>query len=405
MQRTKKREAKLKIGIDAHAAERDGTGNCTYVRNLLLELGRLDKENNYFLYVTNPSHPFYEKLKAFNNFFIRKIPVKNPFLRIPFYLAGLTWRDKVDILHVQYIAPPFHRGKLVLTIHDLGHFFIPQSFSRLEVLRSRILIPYSARRAAKILTGSSYSRRTIIERFGLPPDKISVTPYGVRPEFMKAQGKAGAAGGEEGAWQEEKGSEVKSNLAKPNLILKKYGIQKPYIFTLSRLNLRKNLSLTIESFNLLKEQKNIPHKLVIAGKPDVRAREIKQAARCSPFRRDILFPGYVAEEDLPFLYGQAEAFIFLSEFEGFGLPVLEAMACGVPVLTVAQTSLPEVAGDAALYVSNLVAAEVTQKLEAILFDQNLRLSLAEKGWRRAFLFSWKKTAGLTLEAYNQAFRL
>ena len=382
----------MRIGIDAHAAERDGTGNCTYIRNLLRQLGQLDKENLYFIYATDPSHPFYKEIAPFPNFSIRKIPVKNPFLRIPFFLAALTWKDRLDILHVQYIAPPFHRGKLIVTIHDLGHFLIPQSFSRFEVLRSKILIPQSARKAARILTGSFYSRTTIIERFGLPPDKIAVTPYGVAVDFFEEK---------EEFFKDEKGdSKDKGNL-KGETILKKYGIEKPYILSLSRLNLRKNLALLIESYNLLKNRNNLPHKLIIAGKPDIKARKIKKMASSSTFCHDIIFTGYINDKDLPYVYSQAELFVFLSEFEGFGLPVLEAMACGVPVLTTAKTSLPEVAGEAALYVSNLSPHEIATKIEALLFDQNLRSLLVTRGRQRTSMFTWEKTAKLTLEIYRQ----
>jgi glycosyltransferase involved in cell wall biosynthesis len=383
----------MRIGIDAHAAERDGTGNCTYIRNLLRQLGQLDKENLYFIYATDPSHSFYKEIENLANFSIRKIPVKNPCLRIPFFLAGLTWKDRLDILHVQYIAPPLHRGKLIVTIHDLGHFFIPQSFSRFEVLRSKILIPQSARKAARILTGSFYSRATIIERFGISPDKISVTPYGVAEDFFQAQKEVFKAEGKD--FQDKENLKIKT-------ILKKYGIQKPYILSLSRLNLRKNLALVIESYNLLKNRNNLPHKLVIAGKPDVKAGEIKKMASSSAFCREIIFTGYIHDQDLPYVYSQAELFLFLSEFEGFGLPVLEAMACGVPVLTTAKTSLPEVAGEAALYVSTLSPLEIVTKIEALLFDQNFRSLLVTKGRQRASMFTWEKTAKLTLEIYRQA---
>jgi len=382
----------MRIGIDAHAVERDGTGNCTYIRNLLRHLGQIDKENLYFIYATDPSHPFYKEIAQFPNFSIRKIPVKNPFLRIPFFLAMLTWRDQLDILHVQYIAPPFHRGKLIVTIHDLGHFLIPQSFSWFEVLRSKILIPQSARKAARILTGTFYARTTIIEKFDLPPDKISVTPYGVAEDFFEAQKEF---------LKDEKGDfQDKKNL-KAETILKKYGIQKPYILSLSRLNLRKNVDLLIESYNFLKQKINLPHKLVIAGKPDIKAEKIKKMASSSAFRHEIIFTGYVYDKDLPYVYSQAGLFVFLSEFEGFGLPVLEAMACGVPVLTTDKTSLPEVAGEDALYVHNLSAYEIATKIEALLFNQELRSLLVTKGRQRASMFTWEKTAKLTLEIYRQ----
>ena len=113
---------RMKIGIDAHAAERDGSGNCTYIRNLLLALKDVDEENQYVLYITDAGHPFYGEFSAVDRFQIRQLPIKNPFFRIPVFLAASTYRDNLDILHVQYNAPPIHKGKLVVTIHDLSFF-------------------------------------------------------------------------------------------------------------------------------------------------------------------------------------------------------------------------------------------------------------------------------------------
>lgn len=398
----------FRIGIDAHAAERDGSGNCTYIRNLLLGLASIDRENIYFLYAINPQHPFFNKLKIYENFQIKPLLFKNPFWRIPFSLALRTYLDKIDLLHVQYIAPPFHRGKLVVTIHDLAHFVIPWSFSRFEVLRSKLLIPFSARKAQKILTGSNYAARSISEKLNIPFAKIAITPYGVNPELLKplklrrdlfqydANHKLSNR-----ELDELLCNQKIENSKKAEELKIKYGLNPPYILSLSRINPRKNFSILVKAFEILKIEKNISHQLVIVGKADFRASEIKKMAESSPWSRDIVFTGYVPDEDLIYLYAWAEVFVFLSEYEGFGLPAIEAMASGTPTIVYASTSLPEVAGEAALYVNELNPLIVAEKIGKLLEDKELQGYLKQKGLERAKLYSWKETARLTLEVYKK----
>ena len=413
----------MRIGIDAHAAEREGSGNCTYIRQLLLELGRIDTRNDYFIYVINPSHPFYQKLKQYKNFYLKSLYVNSPFIRIPIFLGWRSWADRLDLLHVQYIAPPFHRGRLILTVHDLGHFVIPHAFSRFEVFRSKMLIPEAIRRATVILTGSRYSRSEISERFNTPLEKIIYIPYGVSPEFFKfsslnltkekfshlinyffnylsdfselEEGK--------GLTEEKVREDMREKINEiMNVTKKKYGIKGPYFFSLSRLNPRKNFPLLIEAFNLLKETKKIPHQLLIGGKIDVKYKSIIEIIKKSPYKDDIKLLGFVPEDDLGYLYSGAEAFIFLSEYEGFGLPVLEAMACGTPVIASFIGPIREVAADAAVYVESFSPSEVASKMLTLIENKDLNQHLREKGVERACLFSWRETARLTLQAYECA---
>lgn len=409
----------MRIGIDAHAAEREGSGNCTYIRHLLLELGRIDTRNDYFIYVINPSHPFYERLKRYKNFHIKSLYVNNPFLRIPIFLGWRSWADRLDVLHVQYIAPPFHRGQLILTVHDLGHFVIPHAFSRFEVFRSKILIPGAIRRARFILTGSRHSRSEISVRFKVPSEKIIYTPNGVSFEFLQfsvfnlAKEKFSYLMNyfsDFGEPEEKKGlaeEKVRENIQGKmneimNKIKKKYGIKGPYFFSLSRLNPRKNITLLIEAFNLLKETKKIPYQLLIGGKIDVKYKSIIEVIKKSFYKDDIKLLGFVPEDDLGYLYSGAEAFIFLSEYEGFGLPVLEAMACGTPVIASFIGPIREVAADAILYVESFSPSEVAAKMLTIIENKDLNQHLREKGVERACLFSWRETARLTLQAYERA---
>lgn len=368
----------MRIGLDIHAAERDGSGNCTYIRNLLTALLAIDPENQYFLYVTNPSHPFYGGIEGRWNVAVRPLAARNPLVRIPLLLSRATVRDRIDVLHVQYIAPPFHRGALVATIHDLGFLRVPETFSRFFVWRSKVLVRRTARHAAKVVTGSTHSRDDLVRTYGLNEDRVEIVPCGVAPEFFKP--------GDERRLRD---------------VLAKYGLRQPYVLSVSRLNPRKNLASLARAFARFKGEGRRPHQLVIAGKQDFEARrtiaEIQAAA--GP---DIVLPGFIADEDLPHLYRGADIFIYPSLFEGVGLPVLEAMAAGIPVITSATSSLPETAGGAALFVDPLDEGALTGALARLADDAALRKTLGEKGRLRAAEFSWEAAARRMLEIYRSA---
>ncbi len=377
----------MKIGIDAHAAEREGSGNCTYIQNLLKSLIQIDDRNEYILYATRKHHPFYQIFKPYQNQVLIKEPpfpaLKNPVLRIPLWLARETYKDSLDVLHVQYIAPPFHKGALVATIHDLGFIHVPETFSRWEVFRSKLLVRMTAKKSKTIITGSQFTRQNILQAYCLPSDKVEAVPLGVSPSTSAPQKTA------------KKPLEAQKTL-------RKYKIQNPYILTVGRLNPRKNLVTLVKAFSLLKQEKQIPHQLVIAGKHDFNTRKVIQSIQNTPASPNILFTGLVSNQELWNLYKEADVFIYPSLFEGVGLPVLEAMSAGVPVITSNSSSLQETAGDAAILVNPLDPHEISQALDRLISSQNLRQAYAEKGTSRAKKFSWHSTAEQTLKVYEKA---
>jgi len=370
----------MRIGIDVHAAERDGSGNCTYIRGLIEALLAQDFENEYILYIIDRNHRFYRNIRRDARVRLRPLPVENPLVRIPLFLGRATHRDALDILHVQFIAPPRHRGKLVATIHDLGFLHLPRTFARFFVLRSKIFIRRTARRAAKVITGSQFSKTDISARYGLAPEKIEVIPCGVSPRFGEAQDT----------------SRIQKTLAK-------YQIRPPYILSVSRLNPRKNLVSLAGAFSRLKSELCLPHQLVLAGRADYKTAKtialIKKAAGA-----DILLTGFVDDEDLPALYQGADISVYPSLFEGAGLPVLEAMAAGVPVVASNTSSLPEIVGDAAITVDPLSVDEIAQAVRRLASDQDLKEEFRRKGRLRAADFSWDKAAQKTLKIYHEVYR-
>jgi len=369
----------LIIGIDSHAAERDGTGNCTYIRGLLTGLARIDRDNRYRVYATDPGHPFYARVRRTENMELRRLRFRHSLIRIPFELAWRSRADRLDLLHTQYIGPPIHHGRPVVTIHDLAFLHDPRSFNRFERFRSRLLIPANARHAARVLTCSDYSRRDIIHSCGIPDDKIRVIPYGT--EYHDLPGRPAA---------------------ERNEVLARLGIRKPFILSLGRLNLRKNLGRLISAYSRLRRDKRTTALLVLAGKKDHLAEQAQRAVTESGYESDIRLTGYVPQPDLPVLFQEAEVFVYPSRFEGFGLPPLEAMACGCPVIASDATSIPEVTGDAAILIDPDSEQDLADALIAVLTDLDRRAGMIDRGRKQAARFHWDRTARETLAAYREA---
>jgi len=365
----------MNIGIDVHAAEADGSGNCTYIRQTLKALLALDPPHDFFLYATDLAHPFYGEIPRRPNIKLREIRRYQPLVRIPVFLARATFRDKLDVLHVQYIAPPFHRGKLVATIHDLAFLHVPETFSRFFVRRSKVLIRRTAHKAARVITGSRYSYDDIAATYGLDPRKIEIIPYGVSPEFGR---------GDDG---------------RDKSVLEALGIRPPYVLCVGRLNPRKNLISLARAFERMKAETGLPHQLVIAGKEDFEA--AKTLAAIPRVRGEIILTGYIPDADLPALYRKADIFIYPSLFEGGGLPLLEAMSAGVPAIASHATSLPEIIGDEGILVDPLLEDEIKNALIRMATDVALREECRKKGRSRAAQFSWDAAARKTLRVYEE----
>lgn len=370
----------MRIGIDAHAAEADGSGNATYIRGIIRALLDAAPPHEIILYVTDRGHPFYRMLPDLGpRVILRELRPRTPFLRIPVMLPLAASRDALDVLHVQYIAPPFHRGRLVATIHDLGFLRVPSTFSRSFVKRSTVLVRRTAGRADRVITGSAFSRDDLIAEYGLDPKKISVIPYGIGPEFFAA---AGAS--------EEEAARVLARL----------GIEKPYILSVGRLNPRKNLPVLARAFDRLKKSTGLPFRLVLAGPADYRTKETLEAV--SGAAPDVRVAGFVPDRDLPILYREAEIFVYPSLFEGGGLPALEAMAAGTPVIASNTSSLPEMVGEAGILVDPESVDDIARALVRLATDPDLRRTLREKGRTRAGTMTWESAARATLRVYEEA---
>jgi glycosyltransferase involved in cell wall biosynthesis len=370
----------LHIGIDAHAVGTGLAGNETYVTNLVEALAEVDAANRYTLYVTKPA-----ALERFAgrwpNFAVRRTLPHTPLVRVPVTLSAELRRRPVDLLHVQYTAPPFAPCPVVATIHDLSFEHLPDTFKRRSRAQLRLTVRRTARRAARIITISEHSKRDIVETYRVEPGRVSVTYLAAPPHFRLVE--------------DEK--ELRR-------VRQLYRIEGDYILAVGSVQPRKNLTRLVRAYSDLRRsraQAKLP-RLVVVGKLAWLYEETLRAVEECGVRGDVTFTGYVPEVDLPALYSGALCFAYPSFFEGFGLPPLEAMRCGTPVLVSDRTSLPEVVGDAGLLVDPFDTDAISAALARLIDDEELRRRLRERGLARAARFDWRETARRTLEVYQRA---
>jgi glycosyltransferase involved in cell wall biosynthesis len=369
----------LHIAIDAHAVGTGLAGNETYVRNLVEALAAVDARNRYTLYVTKRS-AVAALAGRWPNFEVRRTLPHTPLVRIPVTFEMELRRRPVDLLHVQFTAPPFAPCPVVATVHDLAFEHIPETFNRRSWMQLRMTVRRTARRAAHIITPSEFVRRDVIETYGVAPERITVTPEAAAPHFRPAS--------------DEEVARVRAA----------YGIEGDYILAVGSIQPRKNLVRLVRAYADLRRRRRrdkLPQ-IVVVGKRAWLYGETLRAVEAEGVRGHTVFTGYVSETDLPALYTGALCFVYPSFFEGFGLPPLEAMACGTAVVVGDRTSLPEVVGDAALSVNPFDTDALGRAVERLIDEPALRDTLREKGLARARLFTWRRTAALTLEAYHRA---
>jgi len=368
------------IAIDAHSVGAQLAGNETYAANLIEALAEVDKKNQYTIYVTKRS-AVDRFANRWPNVKVKRTLPHTPLVRIPITLSAELRRNPVDLLHVQYTSPPRCPCPVVATIHDLSFEHLPETFNRRSRAQLRLTVRRTARNAAQILTLSEFSRRDIIDTYKIDPERVSVTPAAAPPNFAPV-----------------------TDETELRRIRMTYAIERDYILALGSIQPRKNLVRLIKAYSLLSQdraQTELPL-LVLAGKRGWLESETLRAAETSIARKNIRFIGYVPDADLPGLYSGASCFAYPSIFEGFGLPVVEAMQCGTPVIAGDRTSLPEIVGDAGVLVDPFDENTIAAALIRLISDPDGRAELREKSFQRARRFSWTKTARLTLEAYERA---
>ena len=371
----------MRIGIDYTSAVRQRAGIGRYTRSLVGALAELDHSNNYVLFSAGRD---LEARAWPSNYKLRELPLTDRHmaivwqrLRLPVPVELITGR--LDVFHSpDFVLPPVRRARAALTVHDLSFMRCPECSSPQLLDYLMNAVPRSVSRADLLLADSVCTRQDLIELLRVPEDRIVVICPGVDPRF---------------APQPEGG--------RAEAVLRRYGIRRPYILGLGTLQPRKNFPRLIRAYGDLKSTHHLPHQLVIGGGNGWLYEGIGETINELGLREDVLLPGFVADEDLPVLYSAAEVFAFPSLYEGFGIPVLEAMACGTPVVTSSTSSLPEVAGDAALLVPPEDTDALADALWRLLEDGALRDQLRSRGLERARLFTWRSAAQSLLCAFER----
>jgi glycosyltransferase involved in cell wall biosynthesis len=380
----------MRIGVDYTSAVRQRAGIGRYTRGLMHAVAALDGQvnaasdnaavtaNRYVLFSAgrDPDEPAWPA-----NFRTRPLPLTDRHLsiiwqrlRLPVPVELIT--GPLDVFHSpDFVLPPVLRARTVLTVHDLSFYRHPECSSPPLLRYLMSAVPRSVKRADMVVADSESTRRDVIELLGMPEDRVAVVYAGVEPHFTP---------------------HARDDEAE---VLHRYGIRPPFILAVGTLQPRKNYVRLIRALDRLRRQHGLPHRLVIVGGKGWLYGEIERTIAELGLQEAVMVAGFVHDEDLPALYRAADAFAYPSLYEGFGIPLLEAMACGTPVVTTTVSSMPEVAGDAALLVPPDDVAALADALARLVSDDTLRNDLRQRGFERTRAFTWESAAKRLLGIY------
>jgi len=377
----------MKIGYDIDSLTIKSGGIGRYAVNLINNIAKIllgDDRNTISIFYHKSFNKDLINKHSHVRFIDKYTHIKSNVLRKGIFLPFCIRDSDMNLFHgLDHVGIPFlykaKKCRYVVTIHDLITKIYPDKFTMKHKLIQNNLLPLILGKADKIIAVSNSTKNDIIKFYPEYIDKIKVIHEGVEPQFFPRNEK-----------------EIKEKL-------NRYKIDFKYILLLGTLEPRKNILRAIDAFIKLKQNKDIEEKLVIVGRKGWLYKEILERINEMSFSSDVVFPGFVEDDDLPFLYSGAEIFLYPSLYEGFGLPILEAMACGTPIITSEYSSLPEVAGNAAILIDSTKTEEIAKALERLSGNRGLREELRKKGLKRAENFSWEKTAEKTLKLYEETF--
>ena len=373
----------LIIGIDATCIPSNIVGGSSYIVNLIKTLAQFDNNNIYLIFAKKKNILMWQSFVSKSNFKFIPCNLLGRGPRIFWELVILPFQLKqfnVDIFHAPHYFLPLLKGswRSVVTIHDMSFFILPSAYNlpRRWFLQRVILL--SLRKADKIIAVSESTKKDIVNICNVPVDTIKVI-HEARSEHFKP--------------------------IKDQTILKeikyRYNTSDNFILFVGELQPRKNIVNLIRAYFLARQKSSLEYKLIIVGQKTWKVRDIFSTVKDLGLEEKVIFTGYVPQEDLPLLYNAASLFVYPSLCEGFGLTILEAMACGVPVITSNIFSMPEVTGDAAKLVDPYSVEEIASVIYEILSDEALRESMIQKGFERIKEFSWERAARETLAVYEE----
>ncbi len=361
----------MRIGIDFTSASRERAGIGRYARELIRALSRIDHANQYVLFVPRDARA---DLLAFDwppNFKVVRAPLTERYLaalwhraRVPLPMEALV--GTIDVCYSpDFLLPPTFAKRKLVTVHDLSYVRVPECFPQPLLNYLNRAVPRSVARADMILADAASTQRDLIDVYRVPPAKIKVLYSGVDARFRP---------------DVSAGSKMR---------VRELTRGKPYLLSVSTIQPRKNYARLIEAFAQIASSEL---QLVVAGGKGWMYEQVFQTVERLGLQERVLFPQFVSDDDLPALYAGATLFVYPSLYEGFGLPVAEAMACGAPVVSSNASSLPEVGGDAVLYFDPRDVDAMVEIICRALSDESLRRDLRARGFAQAKKFSWEKAA-------------
>lgn len=365
----------MHIGIDGRFLQGKNTGVTNYLFNLLKGIKRLDTQNTYSIFLSNPDYN--SRIPDSSNFYPRSNSI-NALIWKNLWFPKEVNRLKIDLVHFPAYTGSFvNIGDNVVTIPDVIHKVSPNWFSCKELVLLGLPIKLAIRKAKRIIAISENTKRDIIKYYRVPEEKIRVTLLAADDSFCPV-----------------------NNSALLEAVKIKYAIDGDFIFNVGVLFKRRNIPRLLEAFSILKKDKTFQHKLVIAG-PEKEGFNLAEHIEKYSINDDVIYLGYIEQSDMPLLYNAASFFIYPSLYEGFGLPVLEAMSCGKAVITSNVSSLPEVLGNTGILVDPYKTEDLCQAMDKLARDDVLRDQFGRAALERSKIFNWDNLASETIAVYKE----
>lgn len=367
----------LRIGVFVVDVGGNGAGLETYEVELIRALADQDRDNEYFIYCMSPEAVDAVGVKQ-SNIVYRVLRPTSSWVSLPISLPVQLVKDGVDFFHATMVPPPIALKPYLMSVLCFSSWAHPEFFSKSVVRRLNLLLEIGIGKAKFLLCNSQNLLDDVRERFKIRSERLGVTHLGVSKEFTP---------------QPEEQTRA--------LLSEKYGLESGYILFIGKNQERKNALGTVRAFARYREATRSGAKLLLVGRAAEQSGPIYRAIRDEGLSDCVVREAYAPYSELPMLYSGARMFVFPSFWEGFGLPVIESMACGTPVITSRVTSLPEVAGDAAVLVDPSSVEEISAAMIRVETDDSFRTTLISRGFERKKAFTWEKCALETRKYYER----